>query len=91
MTELFGPAQVHDRAGSGSSNEGVIPRYALLSFQRPCRQKRRVSPPRHLRLEHEKSPSPEGPVYGSGRVPAVLGSSYEAALFVIRSKSDPEV
>src|SRR5687767_7719168 len=56
MTELFGPAQVHDRAGSGSSNEGVIPRYALLSFQRPCRQKRRVSPPRRPAWNTKKAP-----------------------------------
>jgi hypothetical protein len=36
MTEYFGPCPVHGGQGSGSSNEGrLVPRRALLSFQRP--------------------------------------------------------
>ena len=67
MTELIGPAQVHDRAGSGSNNEGrLVPRRALLSFQRPLRRGRRVSPPRCARLGHEKGPSSRGPGMAAG-------------------------
>ena len=88
MTELFNPRPVHDGRESGSSNEGrFVPHHALLSFQRPSSGvdgSRR--PPPSARFT-KKAPRLSGPE-ATGRDAADLGSSYEAALFVIQSKSD---
>ena len=43
------------------------------------------------RLEHEKAPRSEGPDMGAAGSRPFVGSSYEAAPLVIRSKSDREV
>ena len=93
MTELFNPRPVHDgrESGSSQSRDRMSLDHALLSFQRPLRRVRRVSSPRPLGSGTKKAPRLRGPVMRPAEVSADLGSSYEAAPFVIRSKSDRAV
>jgi hypothetical protein len=87
MTELFNPRPVHDGRESGSSNEGrssLITRCSVFK-DHPAGSTGLVAST--LCSIHEKGPSFEGPET-TGRDAADLGSSYEAALFVIQSKSD---
>jgi hypothetical protein len=59
---VINPRPVHDGRGSGSSNEGhLVPRRALLSFQRPLRRGRRVSPPPPSARFTKKAPRSRGP------------------------------
>jgi hypothetical protein len=88
MTELINPHPVHDGRGSGSSNEGHGgPSSRAAQFSKTTSAGSTGLAASTLCSIHKKGPSSRGPSR-HGRVAADVGSSYEAALFVVRSKSD---
>jgi hypothetical protein len=87
MTELFNPRPVHDGRESGSSNEGRMSLITRCSVFKDHTAGATGLVASTLCSGHKKGPSLRGPST-SGRDAADLGSSYEAALFVVRSKSD---
>ena len=92
MTELFNPRPVHDGRESGSSNEGRVSLITRCSVFKD--HSAGMGGSRHLHFSgfrSRKRPLAEGPGDAPAEDSADLGSSYEAALSVTRSKSDPEV
>jgi hypothetical protein len=86
---VINPHPVHDGRGSGSSNEGpgrsLAARCSVFKDHSAGSTGLVASP---LRLRSRKRPLAEGPGDAPADFSADLGSSYEAAPFVIRSKSD---
>ena len=88
MTELFNPRPVHDGRGSGSSNEGRVSLITRCSVFKDHSAGSTGLVASLLRLRSRKKPLAEGPGNAPAEVSADVGSSYEAAPFVIQSKSD---
>src|SRR5690349_8811166 len=93
MTELFNPRPVHLGGGRArATKDQLIPRRALLSFQRPLGGVRRVSSPPPLALVSKKrAPRREGPDGGRLSAGQSWTPRYEAAPLENRCKSDREV
>jgi hypothetical protein len=89
MTELFfNPRPVHDGRESGSSNEGRMSLITRCSVFKDHTAGATGLVASTLCSGHKKRPLAQGARQRRGRDAADLGSSYEAALFVVRSKSD---
>ena len=88
MTELFNPRPVHDGRGSGSSNEGrvsLITRCSVFKDHSAGSTGLAASRPS---LGPQKGPLDPGARNDTAAWRPIWAPRYEAALFVIRSKSD---